>query len=97
VGLGGGDEDRAIGCFRVGHFGIEGARSVACGEEGDECGFGGGALDDAVALEGFGEAEGVAAPVDDAGFEFGGGGAGGPEHAVDVEAGARDLAEDAGS
>ena len=64
--------------------GEAGLGAVTRREKGGEGGFAGGGVDDAApdagaAEEDLGQAEGFAEPVGDAGFEFGGGGAGDPE------------------
>ena len=81
---------------------------MAGGAEGDECGFAGGAFDDAAAIAvlfcGFcavreklaGQADEFAEPIEDFGFEFAAGGAGEPEHALHAQARGKEFAEDGG-
>src|SRR5579864_9761674 len=72
--------------------------AFAAGEQGAERGTGGGVLDDTSAgasgKKFFGEAKHGYEPIEDMGFEFGGGGAGGPEHALDAESRGEQIAED---
>src|ERR1700745_330885 len=72
--------------------------AFAAGEQGAQRRTGGGVLDNTSAGAGgkkfFGEAKHGHEPIDDVGFEFGGSGAGGPEHALDAESRGEHIAED---
>src|SRR4029077_17791730 len=72
--------------------------AFAAGEQGAERGTGGSVLDDTSAgargKKFFGGVKHGHEPIEDVGFEVGGGGARGPEHALDAEPRGEQIAED---